>query len=270
MIPIKSFSRRSLFWLLFFMLLLLALIDATAIYGADYIFTRLPLSELKQAVDQSPALQAGLSQIWPIIVYVRALFLPVTIGLFFLFGLVQWLVVRGVFVRVMRRAGMEEQVRAAAGEVRTKQKKSKTPETEAPAAGSDKKQRREENRRYYLHLLAVLQREGRLVDFLEEDLSQYEDAQIGAAVRNIHDNCRKTIEKYLAPKAVIAQNEGDEMQVPADFDPATIKLTGNVTGEPPFSGIVRHRGWRAGKLELPVLSGSGDAQVIAPAEVEIP
>ncbi len=238
MIPIKSFSRRSLFWLL-----LLVLIDVAVIYGAGYIFAQ-----------------------------IRAFFLPVSIGLFFLFAIIEWLVIRAVFVRAMRRAGLEESVRNPVTESGAKKKSAATAqtETEKAGAGPDKKELREQNRRYYLHMLAVLQREGRLVDFLEEDLSAYDDAQIGAAVRSIHENCHKTLDKYLSPKPVLEHGEGDEIRVSADFDPATIKLTGNVTGEPPFSGIVRHRGWRAGKLELPALSGSGDAKVIAPAEVEIP
>src|SRR5207253_6846543 len=35
-----------------------------------------------------------------------------------------------------------------------------------------------------VQLLAILQREGRLLDFLQEDVDGYADAQIGAAVRD--------------------------------------------------------------------------------------
>ena len=97
----------------------------------------------------------------------------------------------------------------------------------------------------------------------------YDDAQIGAAVRSIQDNCKKTVNKSLSPQPVLEKMEGDTVTIPADFDPATIKLTGNVSGDPPFTGVLRHRGWRAAKLELPTLSSSQDPRIIAPAEVEI-
>ncbi len=123
--------------------------------------------------------------------------------------------------------------------------------------------------RLYLHLVTVLQKEGRLLDFFVEDLSQYDDAQIGAAVRDIHQNCKKALEKLVAPQAVLTQNEGDPITVAEDFDPNTIKLIGNVTGRPPFNGVVQHRGWRAGKLALPTFSGRQVPEIIAPAEVEV-
>jgi hypothetical protein len=108
-----------------------------------------------------------------------------------------------------------------------------------------------------------------LIDFFAEDLSLYEDAQIGAAVRSIQDNCKNSLQKHLNPKAVIDQNEGETISVPADFDANTIKLTGNVSGDPPFKGILRHKGWRAARLELPTLSMVKDPSVLAPAEVEV-
>jgi len=68
---------------------------------------------------------------------------------------------------------------------------------------------------------------------------------------------------------VIEQNEGDSVTVPSGFDPNAITLTGNVTGEPPFKGTLRHKGWRAARLELPTLSAVKDQSILAPAEVEI-
>ena len=120
-----------------------------------------------------------------------------------------------------------------------------------------------------LHLLSLLQREGRLVDFLQEDLQAYDDAQIGAAVRSIQETCHATLNKHVAPKAVIDREEGDEITIEAGFDAHAIKLTGNVSGEPPFKGILQHRGWRATGFNLPTISGTQDPAVIAPAEVEV-
>lgn len=130
-----------------------------------------------------------------------------------------------------------------------------------------KKQRHEQ--RMLLYLLTVLQREGRLMDFLGEDLSAYDDAQIGMAVRSIQEGCKSAIEKQLRPKAVMDAEEESEVTIAPGFDPNAIKLVGKVAGEPPFRGILRHKGWRAGGLELPTLSDMDDPLVITPAEVEI-
>jgi len=108
-----------------------------------------------------------------------------------------------------------------------------------------------------------------LLDFFDENLSEYEDEQIGAAVRSIQEDCKKTIHKYIDPKSVVNKDEGEEVTIEEGFDIDSIKLTGNVSGEPPFKGIVKHRGWRAGKSELPKLSDIQDAAIIVPAEVEI-
>lgn len=125
------------------------------------------------------------------------------------------------------------------------------------------------NQRLYLHLVTVLQKEGRLLDFFSEDLSQYNDGQIGSAVRNIHESCKKALRNHVDPQAVLEQNEGEEITVDKDFDPNVIKLVGNVTGQPPFEGVVQHRGWRARKLALPTFSGQQTPDIIAPAEVEV-
>ena len=107
------------------------------------------------------------------------------------------------------------------------------------------------------------------MDFLSEDLDQYEDAQIGSAVRNIHSGCKQVVNKYLNPKPVMAEAEGEITTVPEDFDPGLITLTGKVVGDPPFKGIIRHKGWQTGDIKLPKLSGRQNARVIAPAEIEI-
>jgi hypothetical protein len=119
-----------------------------------------------------------------------------------------------------------------------------------------------------LRVLGMLQAEGRLVDFLQEDLSQYPDAQVGAGVRGIHEGCRKVLRALVALEPVMRGTEGESVTVEAGFDPAAIRLTGNVQGEPPFRGVLRHAGWRAATASLPSRHGQ-DPHVIAPAEVEI-
>ncbi len=124
-------------------------------------------------------------------------------------------------------------------------------------------------RRMFLHLFAMLQREGRLMDFLAEDLNQYEDDQIGSAVRAVHAGCLQVVKEYLDPQPILDEDEGGNVVIDADFDPGDVKLTGKVVGQPPFEGILRHKGWQVGKLRLPTLSGSQNAKIIVPAEVEL-
>ena len=107
------------------------------------------------------------------------------------------------------------------------------------------------------------------MDFLAEDRDQYQDSQIGSAVRAIHAGCLRIVREYLDPQPVIVEAEGENVLIESDFDPGAIKLTGKVVGEPPFNGILRHKGWQVGKLKLPTLSGRQNAQIIAPAEVEL-
>lgn len=121
-----------------------------------------------------------------------------------------------------------------------------------------------------LRVLAVLQRDGRLVDFLQEDIDSYSDAQIGAAVRDIHRGCRKALRDYLTVSPILPGLEDSDVTIPIDFDPASIRLTGNVQGSPPFRGVLKHHGWRVEAVHLPVLPGArDDSSVLAPAEVEI-
>ena len=120
-----------------------------------------------------------------------------------------------------------------------------------------------------LRLLGLLQEQGRLVDFLEEDLTPYPDDQIGGAVRAIHDGCRKALHAQFALEPVLRGAEGEDVTVDAGFDAAAVRLTGNVAGAPPFRGVLRHGGWRVTSATLPDRQGL-DPRVIAPAEVEIP
>jgi hypothetical protein len=121
-----------------------------------------------------------------------------------------------------------------------------------------------------LRVLAVLQRDGRLVDFLEEEIDGYSDGQIGAAVRDIHRLCRKSLRDYLTISPVIDAAEEAVVTIPADFDPAAIRLVGNVNGSPPFQGVLKHHGWRVQSVHLPVLPAArDDSSVLSPAEVEI-
>ncbi|NLI83556.1 MAG: DUF2760 domain-containing protein [Deltaproteobacteria bacterium] len=121
-----------------------------------------------------------------------------------------------------------------------------------------------------VQILSILQRQGRLIDFLQEDLTPYDDSQIGAAVRSIHQGCREALQEHMDLKPIFGEPEGEPVSVPAGFDSRAVRLTGNVSGDPPFKGTLRHRGWRVERLELPRATTEQTKDwVIAPAEVEI-
>ncbi len=125
------------------------------------------------------------------------------------------------------------------------------------------------SRRIALQLLSVLQREGRLVDFIEEDLTGYSDAAVGAAARTVHDGCKRAILELFRLEPVLRQPEGAMVEVAAGFDPGAVRLTGNVVGSPPFRGNLRHHGWRAQDVLLPPPPDGMDPAIVAPAEVEL-
>jgi Domain of unknown function (DUF2760) len=118
-------------------------------------------------------------------------------------------------------------------------------------------------------LLALLQREGRLLDFLQEEIDAYSDAQIGAAVRDIHRGCRRALAEHVPVEPVLREPENSRVRIDAGFDPSRIRLVGNVVGEPPFTGTLKHHGWRTAKVALPTGAGAADPSVVVPAEVEL-
>ena len=121
-----------------------------------------------------------------------------------------------------------------------------------------------------VQMLAILQRDGRLIDFLAENISPYPDAQLGAAVRTIHEACRKVLDHYVKLEPILKSEENQPVTVQAGFDASAIKLLGNVTGAPPVRGVLRHKGWHVKEVNLPPLPQGSGRMVIAPAEVEIP
>lgn len=121
----------------------------------------------------------------------------------------------------------------------------------------------------HLRLLALLQQSGRLIDFLKEDIKGFSDAQVGAAVRKIHQECAKSLEELVTIRPVMDETEGTTVKVPQGYDPSSIKVVGKVKGEPPFTGTLVHRGWKAHKRSLPRKLGEQTSEIICPAEVEI-
>ena len=121
-----------------------------------------------------------------------------------------------------------------------------------------------------LQLLGILQRDARFLDFAMENLSGYSDEQIGAAVRNLHENTRAVMDRYLVLAPVIDGVEGTFTKIPGRSTPAQVKLIGKVpaNGQAP-GGILRHKGWKVTKVDFPPIFAHDKTEIITPAEVEI-
>lgn len=117
--------------------------------------------------------------------------------------------------------------------------------------------------------ISIFQSEGRLFDFLFEEIDGYGDADIGAAVREIHRNCKRALQDHFKLARVRSEDEDTIITVPEGYDPAEIRVVGNVVGRPPFSGTLKHKGWRVEEVRLPHIPDGAGARVIAPAEVEV-
>jgi len=243
---VKRVSNRVAFPILFFSLLVAGLFSVLIYFGT------VELVKEVRPILQASANKASVAQAWNLVLFYTPRFwytvFPALLFLALVAGLLTWLIVRSH----IRRLEPTSEKKADIAD--------RGPEIEKGDIAE---------RRLFLHLFSMMQREGRLMDFLAEDLDQYEDSQIGSAVRAIHANCVQVVREYLDPRPIMAQAEGERVTVDVDFDPGAIKLTGKVTGEPPFSGIIRHKGWQVGKLKLPKLSGRQNAEIIAPAEVEL-
>ncbi|MDQ2696894.1 MAG: DUF2760 domain-containing protein [Pseudomonadota bacterium] len=120
-----------------------------------------------------------------------------------------------------------------------------------------------------LQLLGLLQQEGRFIDFLQEDVAGYSDAEIGAAARVVHDGCRRALAGHLTLAPVRDEPENARITLAEGFDASAVRLMGNVVGRPPFTGTLVHRGWRVTEVKLPRIADGHNVRVLAPAEVEL-
>jgi len=120
-----------------------------------------------------------------------------------------------------------------------------------------------------IRLLSLLQREGRLIDFLQQDVTSFSDSDVGAAARVVHDGCQRALRTHFAIEPVRTEEEGSRVTVDEGYDADRIRLVGDVRGQPPYTGVLRHGGWRAARIALPQAVGVHDETVVAAAEVEI-
>jgi hypothetical protein len=120
-----------------------------------------------------------------------------------------------------------------------------------------------------LFVFSALQREGRLIDFLQQDVAGFSDSDVGAAARVIHGGCRKVLNQYVTIKPVLTEGEGSVVSIPRGYDSNRIRVVGNVVGEPPYRATLKHQGWVVTEIRFPKIAPDLDLRVLAPAEVEI-
>ena len=246
------FSRRSLLIIIVFMGMLLLGLDAGCYYGLHYLTGILSpggSAPSAESVTEAVVMLQGILERF------MSWYLPISAGGMALLAFILWMMLK------VSTGGLFDGTASDLPEEPAGTDKGRDP--------AEQRMEQERKRRLFLHFLSGLRRGGRLLDFFAEDLSAYDDEQIGAAVRSIHEDCRKAVDKYLSLKPVIDKEEGESIEIAAGFDPDAVKLTGNVTGEPPFRGTLRHRGWKAGRKEVPRLADVLDSGIISPAEVEI-
>lgn len=120
-----------------------------------------------------------------------------------------------------------------------------------------------------LQLLGLLQQEARFLDFIEEDLHEHTDAEIGAAARVVHEGCRRVAQQHLKLEPVMKELEGARVTLAKGFNAAEIRIIGNIVGSPPFQGSLVHKGWKVSDIRLPMMAEGHDPRILAPAEVEL-
>ena len=120
-----------------------------------------------------------------------------------------------------------------------------------------------------LLLLGLFQKEARLVDFLQQDVGEFSDQQVGAAARVVHAGLRHVLDDCVTIAPVRGEPEGGRITLPAGFDQSAVRITGQLIGEPPFKGTLVHAGWKAQDLRLPMVQSGRDLSILAPAEVEL-
>ena len=161
----------------------------------------------------------------------------------------------GLAFKILFDGALARRVSLLPTEVQPPQPEQKAPETEQSAGG--------------LFILSALQREGRFIDFLQQDVASFSDTDVGAAARVVHGGCRKVLDQYLTLKPVLPEGEGSVVSIPKGYDANRVRVVGNVAGEPPYRATLKHQGWVAADLRFPKLAPGMNLRVLAPAEVEI-
>ena len=119
--------------------------------------------------------------------------------------------------------------------------------------------------------LATLQEQGRLIDFLMDDITTYDDAQVGAAARVVHEGCKAALQEHFRIRPLREEREGSSVTIAVGYPADEYRLIGKISGAAPFSGTLVHRGWKTESVKLPriVRVNVDRLPTIAPAEVEL-
>jgi hypothetical protein len=257
-IEMKSENRFTLKALVYCLIIIGAL-AATYYFMALYAFQGIfqymaPLSAEAQKLPKEVSdLIAGLDTF---IRQIRHLLIPSVFGLGGIAALILWALIQFSGRRAIRQPSF---LPASAGKSEEPKKKGTGTEAFSPPSPSPA-----------IQMLSILQRQGRFIDFLQEDLGMYSDEQVGAAVRNVHQGCKEALSQHVEMKPVLEQEEGARITIQPGFDLHSIRLSGNVAGDPPFKGILRHHGWRVVRVDLPRQVADREKDwVLAPAEVEV-
>ncbi|MFH1672563.1 MAG: DUF2760 domain-containing protein [Pseudomonadota bacterium] len=240
---------------------LIIMLSMSALAGGTYLATKLyidpTLKHLNNAVDKmQPEVQKEVISHLVQLQELRkmgSIYIP---AIFFVTGITATLILSLLLRGTVNRGAViyTERPKGSKKEIAAEQKK--TDAADATEVGA-------------CRILSLLQNKGRLIDFFQEDITRYSDAQIGAAIRYVHEDCRNALSEYITFAPVMSEKEGEAIVVSEGFDPSEIRLTGNITGAPPFKGSLQHPGWKITQINLPGMPKGQKHTVIAPAEVEI-
>jgi hypothetical protein len=119
--------------------------------------------------------------------------------------------------------------------------------------------------------LALLQRKGRFIDFLMDDIAPHDDATVGAVARLVHQGCRDVVRDHLDVRPLESAAEGGTITVPAGYRATDYELSGKLGGPAPFTGTLEHRGWKVASIRLPQVTAPADGSLppLAPAQVTV-
>ena len=120
-----------------------------------------------------------------------------------------------------------------------------------------------------IFLLSLFQKQGRLVDFLQQDIASFSNAEVGEAARVVHDGCARILGDYFTMEAIRTEEEGALVNVDADYNLSEIKLTGNLRGSAPYRGELLHHGWKISDQHPPEQLDPKARLIVQPAEIEV-
>jgi hypothetical protein len=250
-------SRLLLVWMLLFTFVLFSVVIFCC--GALWILIWKEISPIFGSDNKSASIQSAAEALGLLTHKALIFGLPLVFIVFLLWGVALWAVIR----RTVRNNIRPELPPAQEKTPKQLQKENVSVEK------SDIKADRYKEMRLFVYWLTAFQREGRFIDFLFEELKNYSDEQVGATVRIIQESCKKILLRHVAVTPVTTAEEGNDIVLEKGFDPQTFQLVGDIRGEPPFKGVIRHRGWKVIKWEIPDLSGDVKPEIVMPAEVEI-